>query len=104
MYKYASISLLQANVMYNVKKVTTKPKFAVSVQIFSANEKLSRRRSCRAQTLKVCTTYIGKEKESNMAIIDVKMISGFTADVEQFDEVIYIPFLFPIKAIRGHLT
>ena len=87
--------------MYNVKKVTTKPKFAVSVQIFSANEKLSRRRSCRAQTLKVCTTYVGKEKESNMAIIDVKMISGFTADVEQFDEVFYIPFFFLLTPLEG---
>ena len=73
--------------MYNVKKVITKPKFNISVQIYSAQEKLSRRRSCRSQTLKVCTSYVGKGKESNMAIIDVKMVSGFTADEEQFDEV-----------------
>ena len=38
------------------------------------------RKSCRSQTLKVCARWLGEGKESNMAIIDVRMISGFTAN------------------------
>ena len=77
----------QANIMYNIQKTLLKPKFSIDVKIFSANEKLTRRKSCRSQTLKVCTSYLGEGKKSNMAIIDVRMVSGFTADKEQFEDV-----------------
>ena len=74
--------------MYNIQKDLVKPKFSIDVKIFSVNERLTKGKSCRSQTLKVCTSWLGKGKESNMAIIDVRMVSGYTADEEQFQEVL----------------
>lgn len=51
------------------------------------DEKLTIRESCRPQTMEVCATWQGEEEESNMAIVEVQMVSGFEANEDQFDEV-----------------
>jgi len=81
-------ALVQANVKYNVQKVLLQPKFQIDVFVYSVDEKLTRRKSCRSQILKVCASWLGEGKESNMAIIDVRMVSGFTADERQFEEIL----------------
>merc|ERR1712226_1359625 len=80
-------ALIQTSVKYNVERVPVKPTFSVSHRIKTVVDQLSIRKSCHSQELQVCATWLGEEEESNMAIIDVQMISGFEADQETFDEI-----------------
>ena len=83
-------ALVQTNVKYNVKKLRQKKSFALDVSIEPIDEPIddeNRRKSCRSQRIKVCAWNWGDE-ESNMAIIDVRMVSGFTADEAELSEVL----------------
>eukprot|EP00794_Sanderia_malayensis_P010196 gene10196-11244_t len=73
--------LLQANVKYNVPVVKEVPKFFLSIKaIPSVGAK------CRHE-LRICASYMGKSA-SNMALIDVKMVSGFEPITEHIKKMI----------------
>jgi len=80
-------ALVQTSVSYNVHKVDVEPSFKLKYFGQYIDEKPTIRQSCRPQTIEVCATWQGEEEESNMAIVEVQMVSGFVANEDQFDEV-----------------
>ncbi|XP_074651835.1 murinoglobulin-1-like isoform X2 [Tubulanus polymorphus] len=65
-------ALLQASVKYNIKK---------SVKLtpaFTLNTIVSRKRGeCKKRSIGICTTYTRPDGASNMAVIEVRMVSGW---------------------------
>ncbi|XP_057300499.1 alpha-2-macroglobulin-like protein 1 isoform X4 [Hydractinia symbiolongicarpus] len=80
-------ALVQVNIRYNVKEVKAKPSFEVTHSIKTIQHKLTKRQSCRSQMLKVCARWLRKG-ESNMALVDVQMISGFEANSKSFEKAL----------------
>jgi len=78
-------SVVQAIVNYNTQKVKESA-FDIHYSMESIPTKLNSRRSCMSQNLTVCVQFTGlHEKESNMALVEVTMVSGFEADQESLD-------------------
>ncbi|XP_047140669.1 alpha-1-macroglobulin isoform X3 [Hydra vulgaris] len=78
-------SLIQTSVQYNVKEVTLKPSFQLTSSVTQVNEAITAQQSCKPQNIKVCAYYTGVG-DSNMAIIDIQMISGFEPNKESLDK------------------
>ncbi|KAL5004832.1 hypothetical protein ScPMuIL_018288 [Solemya velum] len=67
--------LVQANVRYNVDKLQiVKPAFDIELHVYRS---MSRRNDCARRTLNICTKYLGEDGKSNMAIVDVKIVTGW---------------------------
>ena len=62
-----------------------KPSFRLSSSLAPINEVITSR--CKPQSIKVCAYYTG-DGDSNMAIIDVQMVSGFEPNRESLDKVV----------------
>ncbi|XP_065060460.1 alpha-1-macroglobulin-like [Rhopilema esculentum] len=73
-------ALLQANVKYNIPDVSEEPKFFLSL----LSEQVGP--NCRHR-IKICASYYGKGG-SNMALIEVKMVSGFEPVNEHLDQIL----------------
>eukprot|EP00112_Aurelia_sp_Birch-Aquarium-sp1_P000397 Seg1036.8 transcript_id=Seg1036.8/GoldUCD/mRNA.D3Y31 product="alpha-2-macroglobulin-like protein 1" protein_id=Seg1036.8/GoldUCD/D3Y31 len=73
-------ALLQANVKYNIPVVREVPKFYLDLKLKQTGSK------CRHE-VKVCASYSGKGA-SNMALIDVKMVSGFEPVTKHLDKIL----------------
>lgn len=79
-------ALLQAHVQYNEKQVLTKPSFSVSVKEATLKSgKLNPLKTCYSQQLTVCAKWLRKGV-SNMAMIDVSMVSGFTPNEKSLNK------------------
>ncbi|XP_065672425.1 pregnancy zone protein isoform X2 [Hydra vulgaris] len=78
-------SLIQTSVQYNVKEVTQKPSFQLTSSVTSVHEAITTQQLCKPQNIKVCAYYAG-DGASNMAIIDIQMISGFEPNKESLDK------------------
>ncbi|XP_047140666.1 murinoglobulin-1 isoform X2 [Hydra vulgaris] len=78
-------SLIQTSVQYNVKEVTLKPSFQLTSSVTQVNEAITAQQSCKPQNIKVCAYYTGVG-DSNMAIIDIQMVSGFEPNKESLDK------------------
>jgi len=69
--------LVQTNVRYNINKQdrNTQP-FRTTARVF---RKSGSKDACRSRQIQVCTAYLGEGGVSNMAIVEVKMVSGWAA-------------------------
>ncbi|KAG7202424.1 hypothetical protein KM043_018735 [Ampulex compressa] len=68
--------LIQSNIKYNIQRATGSEAFDLSVEADSVpltNE-------CSMQKLTVCTRYKMADEESNMALLEIGMISGYVPD------------------------
>ncbi|XP_065060175.1 alpha-1-macroglobulin-like isoform X3 [Rhopilema esculentum] len=81
-------ALLSASVKYNVKTVQEEPAFKLVVRLapLRKTKKLKFGR-CMSQEIDICATWL-KEEASNMAIISVKMLSGFDAVEESLQKAV----------------
>ncbi len=67
-------ALLQTAVTYNViPKQPTTPAFTISHRI----REVKRAKRCSMYSMQVCTSYTGDDEVSNMALLRVKMLTGF---------------------------
>ncbi|ELT94944.1 hypothetical protein CAPTEDRAFT_228650 [Capitella teleta] len=69
-------ALVQANVKYNFHNMTDEVQ-----PTFSLKSTVSRvENDCRKRNINVCTRYLGDDQASNMAVVSVKMVSGWIPD------------------------
>eukprot|EP00794_Sanderia_malayensis_P009950 gene9950-10970_t len=81
-------ALLSASVKYNVDQVKEVPSFALTVDIKPVKSKKRLRFGrCRSQIMKICAKWL-KKGDSNMAIIAVKMLSGFAPVTSTLDKAL----------------
>lgn len=65
-------AVLQANIRYNVEGVApTSPKFELSTRVIGNVGK------CKKAALEICGRYLGDDGASNMAVVEVKMVTGW---------------------------
>lgn len=66
----------------------TKPSFAIRVtkQTVKSGRNLNALKTCYSQQLTVCARWL-REGVSNMAIVDVAMVSGFEANQDSYNKV-----------------
>ena len=84
--------------MYNVPSVSEDPAFNVSVVISKRDQLPALRTStgaklCAPLQMRICARWLLKG-ESNMAIVKVKLVSGFKAEEESLNEVQYTLLCF----------
>nr|XP_031846680.1 murinoglobulin-1-like [Nomia melanderi] len=68
--------LVQSNIKYNVAHATSSDAFDLSV---SAHSRI-RENECAVQEITICARYKMADEESNMAVAEVEMISGYAPD------------------------
>ncbi|KAI4492500.1 hypothetical protein M0804_002291 [Polistes exclamans] len=79
--------LVQNNLVYNVAKVTGSEAFDLSVSATSAifvDE-------CSMQRITVCARYKMADEESNMALLEIGMISGYVPDRSSLHSLLEVP-------------
>lgn len=78
--KGTGAALVQISYQYNIVEKDPKPSFTIKVEKSGKAAKL---------VLAVCVEYVeeGKAKASNMAILEVSLPSGYTADEESFKDI-----------------
>ncbi|KAK3727995.1 hypothetical protein QZH41_015943 [Actinostola sp. cb2023] len=86
-------ALLQADVLYNIPEVEEEPAFKLSVSVHPRKIKTSSIETteageelCQPLEMKVCAKWLEEDK-SDMAVIDVKLVSGYSADEESLERV-----------------
>ena len=85
--------IFKAIVRYNEKKVETKPSFAIRVvEKTIVRGRLTPLKTCYSQRLNICVRWLRKGV-SNMAMIDVTMVSGFVPNEKSTNKVIVIFYL-----------
>ena len=67
-------AMIQTNVKYNVYEAPTSPTFDMAVKVYRAKDKVNH---CGMRTLSICVRFTGPGGVSNMAIVDVKMVTGW---------------------------
>lgn len=68
-------TLIQAELHYNIKNIPGSEAFHLSVTSTRVGSS-----SCNKPNIKVCTRYKIQDKSSNMAVIELKMVSGYVPD------------------------
>ncbi|XP_029435352.1 alpha-2-macroglobulin-like [Rhinatrema bivittatum] len=91
--------LLQATVRYNIKLASNKPSFQLSVTSPDPCTDLSRKKF----ELHVNLSYTGFHNASNMAIVDVTLLSGYNADQSSLDELTRNRIVSKTETPTGHL-
>lgn len=82
-------AIVQAIVRYNEKKAIPKASFIVEASVSPLKSgKLTNLKTCYSQEIKICPKWLGTKKGSNMAIIDVAMVSGFEANEKSLNKLI----------------
>lgn len=78
--KGTGAALVQISYQYNIVEKDPKPSFSINVEKSAQAAKL---------VLAVCVEYVeeGKAKASNMAILEVSLPSGYTAEEESFKDI-----------------
>lgn len=77
----AGCGLLQASVRYNTLQIPKQ-------QFFSLSVNAARKDDCKKAEIIVCVQYLPEQKRSNMAILEIKMVSGFAAVKESLDKLL----------------
>ncbi|XP_078606811.1 alpha-2-macroglobulin-like isoform X3 [Branchiostoma floridae x Branchiostoma japonicum] len=77
-------ALLQANVRYNIEEEEPVPSFEVNIKMLDVPAELQRDEGgesspCSVKMMSICTRFVDDEP-SNMAVVAVKMVSGFIPD------------------------
>ncbi|XP_066273833.1 alpha-2-macroglobulin-like isoform X2 [Branchiostoma lanceolatum] len=76
-------ALLQANVRYNIEEEEPVPSFEVNIKMLDVPELLrdegGESSPCSVKMMSICTRFVDDEP-SNMAVVAVKMVSGFIPD------------------------
>ncbi|XP_076102752.1 alpha-2-macroglobulin-like isoform X5 [Mytilus galloprovincialis] len=67
-------AMVQANVKYNVYENSKSPTFDMKVRAYRAKDHTYQ---CSRRTLSICVKFTGPGGVSNMAIVDVKMVTGW---------------------------
>ncbi|XP_064609342.1 murinoglobulin-2-like [Liolophura sinensis] len=68
-------ALIQTNVRYNVpSEPESSPPFHIKVNIFRSKSDIN---NCKKRSVNICTSYVLSESASNMAIVEVKMVTGW---------------------------
>ncbi|XP_071167643.1 alpha-2-macroglobulin-like isoform X4 [Mytilus edulis] len=67
-------AMVQANVKYNVYENSRSPTFDMKVRAYRAKDHTNQ---CSRRTLSICVKFTGPGGVSNMAIVDVKMVTGW---------------------------
>ncbi|ESP05271.1 hypothetical protein LOTGIDRAFT_227923 [Lottia gigantea] len=85
MAKGKGCSVLQATVRYNMieEREPVEP-FYLNVEVQSP---IFKPNVCKRRGLKICSSYLGERNASNMAVIVVKMPTGWTADMYTVNKV-----------------
>ncbi|XP_070557715.1 alpha-2-macroglobulin-like isoform X2 [Ptychodera flava] len=76
-------ALIQANVKYNVPESPAPPSFDLVVRVSPGEFVLGEETepNCSGdRSLSICARYLGEDDSSNMAVIEVKMVSGYYPD------------------------
>jgi len=94
-------AVIQADVLYNVPKVSEEPAFNLSVDIRKREQVPALRTEtggelCVPLEMRICARWLLKEA-SNMAIVKVKLVSGFTADEESLELLANLPSLYMMR-------
>lgn len=79
--------LMQMTYRYNVQNKLV-PNDVFKLDISTPVTRESIKNNCRQRMLKVCASYHGSDEESNMAVIEVKLTSGWIADVASLQHLV----------------
>ncbi|XP_067883774.1 murinoglobulin-1-like [Heterodontus francisci] len=79
-----SCLLLETTFRYNTPPAQKDSVFIASVEMLPANMKNGNRKEGSVQRIDINVTYIGDRPVSNMVIVDVQMLSGFSADPSSY--------------------
>uniref|UniRef100_A0A3Q1K7E3 Alpha-macroglobulin receptor-binding domain-containing protein n=1 Tax=Anabas testudineus TaxID=64144 RepID=A0A3Q1K7E3_ANATE len=88
--KGTACASVQMSLHYNIP--TPAEVSTLSIQVETAGTCTSKSHRRPKLTLKFSYLYSGKEKSTNMVILDVKMLSGFVPDLESLKKVSFICF------------
>lgn len=77
----AGCGLIQGTVRYNVLEIPKQ-------QFFSLNVNAERKDDCKKASIFVCVQYLPENKRSNMAVLEIKMISGFAAVKDSLNKLL----------------
>lgn len=72
-------ALIQISYQYNVRDMEPTPSFEVHVQIYSKD-------FAARLIMDVCAEFTGDGKESNMALMEISLPSGYIVDEQSLDE------------------
>ena len=87
-------------VRYNEKEIITKPSFAIRVvENTIVRGKLTPLKTCYSQTLTICAKWLRKDV-SNMAMIDVAMVSGFVPNAKSLNKVLHFLLIAWLKVLK----
>jgi len=78
--------LIQTNVRYNINKQDRQQQpFTTTARVY---RKSGSNDACKSRKIQVCTKYTGEGGVSNMAIVEVKMVSGWAAQRPSLDKLL----------------
>ncbi|XP_062569935.1 pregnancy zone protein-like isoform X2 [Saccostrea cucullata] len=80
--KGVGCALVQANVKYNTPKPETKPEFSVKMSTHRSKHDVN---NCAKRSINICIRYDGASVQTKMAIVDVKMQTGWVPVRETLD-------------------
>jgi len=75
-------AMVQGVVRYNVKEPEASEAFSLSVMSLAEDE------GCGKHDLRVCASYLLPDQASNMAVIEVNLVSGFVPDKQDLKRVV----------------
>ncbi|XP_021351698.1 alpha-2-macroglobulin-like isoform X2 [Mizuhopecten yessoensis] len=78
-------ALIQAHMKYNIDEPPTGPAFNIRVSAFRSKEVGN---DCKRRTLNICASFTGPGGVSNMAMVDVKMVTGWVPVTSTLDELV----------------
>ena len=77
-----NISFTQAVVRYNVPDPEPSEAFSISVSASTVPK------SCKRMNLNACASYLLRDGKSNMAVIEVTLVSGYIPDKEHLKKIV----------------
>jgi len=85
-------ALLQASVKFNRLSITkgVTPNFAITVEVQDGK---GSPKKCSQRQLNICAKYTGSDSKSNMAVIALKMVSGWIPDKTSIEKLKNVPRL-----------
>ncbi|XP_064607902.1 alpha-2-macroglobulin-like isoform X2 [Liolophura sinensis] len=82
-------AMIQANARYNVEGQTPKdPAFTLDIKMFQS---VMEPTNCDRQRMQICTRFTVSGQVSNMAIIEVKMVTGWIPDEKTLKDLVKLP-------------
>lgn len=78
-------ALVQASMKYNIDEAPAGPAFNIRLNAFRSK---TMGNDCKRRTLNICASFRGPGGISNMAIVDVKMVTGWIPVTSTLDELV----------------